>query len=173
MKKLECIISELITENKIIAVHMETESLSYPVPVLLEERIFAERFFIFDNHSNYEKTRPYAAVTIDSDTGKLVSYENCTVCDFAKEAKIPLGTVIDYSIPGKLSFKESLKKKKEFSEVYNKIREISFAENLDENQINMIKKYKELHREIINEQIYKFYYFLSPGFYEWIDKVTE
>lgn len=167
MRKIEEIMMNLVKNNMIVAAHMELEAVSYPVPGKINDCII-ERFFLFSNQPTAIKGRPYAWFSIDSETGKLLQYCNCKVQDFAEELNTPLNQKIDYSAPMKGNNKELMAAKREFTSVYEQIREFAFLSLLEDAQKKLLSRYKELQDQLISPDAYSYYLLLSKEFYTWM-----
>ncbi len=168
MKKLEEIINGIVRGNNLAAVRLDQESLSYPVAGQNNGKK-ADCYFVFSNHPNARKGRPYAWLHIDSETGGLMQFAHCSVWDFAERLQVPLEQEIDYSAPMEGTHREIIEAKVKFSRLYGEIREFAFSDALDERQKEKVMQYQELQAQVIGEELLAYYKCLSPQFYSWIE----
>ena len=159
MKRIEEMMASVVKNNYLVIANLELDAFSYPIPGKNGERT-VERFFLYSNQPKTIKSRPYAWLVIDSETGGIVQFSRCECIDFAQNLQMPMEQQIDYSAPLKGSHKELRDKQLEFNSVYVRIREFAFSTTVDEGQ-----------REALLQYVMPFYQLLSPDFYEWMNTV--
>ena len=168
MKELKEIVSEFVQNKKGTVLNPALEALSNPVCGCTNGNI-VDRFFIYSNQPNVCRTRPYAWLELDSETGKIMKYLSCEADDFAKELGVPMGTMLNYQIPEKMNVKEMLANSKRLMELYEKMRLFVFAERLETEQVLLLSEYIALQKKLVNPELMAFYRQLSPEFYDWAD----
>ena len=170
MKPLNEIFDRILRDDNLICLTMENDALSYPIPGKIGGLI-VERFFLYPNHSQPLKTRPYAWLSVDAQCGDILQYARCEADDFAASLQVPLETELDYSAAVEASFRKILSKRQEYDKVYQTIREFAFHDSLTAEQIASLTRYILLQSELFREPLLRFYRALSPEFYEWVAKL--
>ena len=105
---------------------------------------------------------------VDVDTGHLLSYISCELSDFAKDIGIPLYREIDYTAPMKGDYQDIRKTRERFSDVYDEIRQFAFQAELNNEQKTFVNEYLKLQKQLLGEDLQKFYQMLSPEFDHWM-----
>ncbi len=165
MKTVIEITNKLMKEVKFL--DWKTNALSFFIP---EKRgdIILENAFIYSSSPQAEKTRPYARISIVSEYGKLVSYQNCYLYDFTDTQKHPFEKKINYHVPVALTAKEQMSMIQKFSELYDRLREFVFLPEISKDEEEIIKEYSDLFTKVIPKDLYGYYYALSPEFFCWM-----
>lgn len=169
MKTLEELYKVMVCDRCVVAVQTELESLSYPVPGVINGAL-VERFFLFPNHPAALKQRPYAWLTVSSETGRLLQFAHCSVQDFAAPLQAPLTDQIDYSAPAEGGYRKLLALKRAFSEQYEMVRTFAFAGALTPEQREQLSQYRQLQDQVISPGAMEYYRMLSPEFYAWMEE---
>lgn len=170
MMRLEDIQNKTVKNNNLIVAQLEVEALSYPVAGMENGRL-AERYFLFPNRPGVKKRRPYAWLSVEAETGRVLQFTHCLLRDFAEDMHVSLDEEIDYGAPMSGSYRKILEAKLEFSSLYEEIRAFVFSDTPDEGQKEKVIRYQELQNQLINKQLLAYYRRLSPEFYQWIEKV--
>lgn len=170
MKKLEDIMMSLVKNNDLTVANLELDAFSYPVPGR-KGKIMVEHMFLYPNQPKTVKPRPYAWITVDSETGELLLFHRCIYTDFAENLQIPIGQQVNYAIPVEGSRKEIRQKQNTFTSIYAQVREFAFSDVVSDSKKELLCQYKELQEQLINKEILPFYRSLSPEFYQWMETV--
>lgn len=170
MKKLEDIMTSLVKNNDLTVANLELDAFSYPVPGRNGGKM-VEHIFLYPNQPKTVKPRPYAWITVDSETGELLLFQRCTYMDFAQNLQIPIGQQVNYAIPAEYSHKEVRQKQRAFTSVYAQIREFAFSDAVNDSKKELLRQYQELQEQLINPETLPFYRSLSPEFYQWMETV--
>lgn len=170
MKSLNEITEELFKDGQMCMVNLEIDALSYPV-ISKINNLTVEKYFIFSNQPKPVKERPYAWIIVDTQTGKLLSYNSCTLNDFAQSTGIVMNENIDYSVPAGGSFREILMLKQRFCNLYDKVRLFAFKDQLNKEEMETLKEYYNLHKKMFSTNVNILYRALSPDFYMWIENI--
>lgn len=171
MKELNDIVSGFIQNKKGAVLNPALETLSSPVCGQTNGKP-VDRFFLYSNQPNTSRTRPYAWLEMDSETGKVLKYLSCEAEDFASELKVPLGTMMNYQIPQKMGVKELLANAKHLTELYEKVRLFAFSNCLNKEQIRLLTEYLMLQKRLVSSELLDYYHQLSPEFYSWADSMV-
>lgn len=172
MKELKELMDGLFQDGQLTVAKAGPTALSCPVPVLVNG-VLAERFFLCANLPRAVRRRPYGWITVDSEQGRLLQFSHCSVDDFASELNIPLENEIDYSAPKKAPVRELMQSNRKLGELYGKIREFAFLEEVSKEDQELLNQYKELISQLWGEDIRRFYEALSPEFFSWLSRQTD
>ncbi len=170
MKTLDEMMEVLTGGGHITAANLEESALSSPVPGKADG-VLVERFFLSGNQPSAVRRRPHAWLEVDMETGQLLRYVHCAVQDFAAALNVPLAGTLDYSAPAGGSYRELLRKKREFARLYGEIRGFAFSEAPDPGQREKVRQYVEMQNQVISPQALVYYQALSPEFFRWLDAV--
>ena len=166
MKELKEIMNHFIRNKKAAIINPAFEAVSNPVCGMTNNRQ-VDRFFLYSSQPNISRTRPYAWIELDSETGKIMKYLSCEADDFAKALNIPYNTMINYQLPEKLSVKDLLTKTSHLQELYEAIRTFAFQSTLNVEEKKLLREYLEIQKILTPTELTDFYYQLSPEFYSW------
>lgn len=169
MKKIEEILTSIVKNNDLVTANLELDAFSYPVPGRVGDSA-VERFFLYPNQPKTLKSRPYAWIVADAETGRVLFFGRCEYRDFAAELQMPMDQQVDYGAQVQCSYKDLRNMQRKFAEIYADIREFAFSTMLDNKQREILHQYMELQAQLIKPEVMQFYQMLSPEFYEWMEK---
>ncbi len=169
MKTCSEIVNKLMKEIKFF--DWKTNALSFFIPEKIGD-VILENAFVYTSNPHTEKTRPYARISVISEYGQLVSFQNCYLYDFIDTQKYPFEKKINYHVPVALTVKEQMSMIQKFSEVYGKLREFAFHSEISKEEETIIKEYSVLFTKIIPKDLYVYYYALSPQFFCWMKQCS-
>lgn len=164
MAKYAVIFPEL--KKKLAYLFGEGVSLSYPLP----DRIGGIRvdcFFLYYSGLKPLRTRPFGRLIVESESGRILRFEDCRVSDFVDTEAHPLKGTIDYSLPVQISVKDLMVHQSLMAKLYEVVRERAFAEELTEKEKEIFVKYAMLMEKLTPKDLVPYYLAIGKNFYEW------
>lgn len=119
------------------------------------------------------RTRPYASVLIESETGTLLEYRNAYISDFADSQNCPMSMKIDFSVPYAKTAAEQGALVARVEELYETVRELAWKEELTEDEIKAVREYWDCFQKAVPKDLLVFYKALAADFWKWIEKVCD
>lgn len=149
----------------------ENAMLGAWMPSMLNDRLVESAFlYTTSNVLDGKMARPFAWLTVDSQSGSVVRFEYCSNCDFMDTGKYPL----DMKIPAvKTPLQQRMEAGKKFKEAYVNCRDFFFApvSELTEEQVSSLKELKQCMNDALRPELKEFYDILGNTFFEWLEEV--
>lgn len=143
-------------------------SMSFFVPAKKGGYILDAAFLYGMGDFSPVRTRPFASVLIEPDTGTMVEYCNACIRDFVDSGQYPMWKKIDYTVPYAKSAREQGGLVNEVNELYKSIREFPWKDNLNEDEKTKADRYRSCFYKAVPKALLPFYQGLSPEFFRWL-----
>jgi len=141
-------------------------SLSYPMPDVLRG-LRVERFFLYPTGSRLMRSRPFGILTVEMESGRLVSYRDCRIEDFMDTEKFPFQEIC-YELPEKVSVRQFKETQNRIHSLYESVREFAFGENLTDDQKALLTEYWQLLLRSVPVSLQPYYQEMGKAFYTWL-----
>lgn len=141
-------------------------SLSYPIPDITHA-IRVERYFLYPAGNTLTRSRPFGTVTVEMETGRLLSFQDCRIQDFMDPEKYPFDQKISYELPRKIGIRQLKTEQSLINKLYESVRCFAFEENLTEEQKELLRKYWALFLSSVPTSLLPYYQKLGKNFYRW------
>ncbi|MCR5783257.1 MAG: hypothetical protein K6G90_11060 [Clostridia bacterium] len=140
------------------------------IPYKPGEYLF-ERAFLYNlgDYNTNSLTRPFASVTVFSETCELLEYKDVVISDFADTEKWPLDISLDASVPVAETAVEQGNLIAELHDFYDEMIPFVFEPVSTAEQKNIIIKWFDLFKKTIPDSLKPFYEALSPDFFCWVN----
>ncbi|MCD7884172.1 MAG: hypothetical protein LUI87_10800 [Lachnospiraceae bacterium] len=165
------LISERLKKAGVFPLNNRT-ILSAWMPSVLNGRLVESAFlYTAPNSPNGKMPRPFAWLTVDSQTGSVVRFEYCAVCDFMDTEKYPMDMKIEISV---VPLKQRMAAGKKFKACYEGCRDIFFtpADKLTPEQNADLKELKQSMSGALRRELMDFYRVLGKTFFEWLEQTV-
>lgn len=141
---------------------------SYPVAVRRKDKFF-DGFFVYNGTvKNGMGKRPFGWVLLSMLDDSVSLASECEAIDFISTTQYPLDGEVSMKLPDSTAPGKIKRLRSELYEVYARIREFAFEENLSRDQVADIVRYKDLFMQLCHKGLYPFYHALSPAFFHWL-----
>ncbi len=145
-------------------------AVSYFVPVVINKAL-ADVAFLYPLAATTEKTRPFAKVMFEHNTGNLIGYSNAFINDFMDSEKYPITTKINYALSSDISVVELNNLMKQVNSEYDEICRTVFKKDISEEEKEKIRGYKAAFYASVPEALMPYYEALSPEFFNRLSNI--
>lgn len=162
-KNLEALRNRMLMSLKSAAGTNFGVSFLFPV---LKNVITVDAAFLYTVGTNSaRRTRPFAMIVIDPQTGSLLKYQNAYFEDFMNPEEYPMNLQVDYSVPSAQTAKEQGALIKKVNELYEGVRGIAWKDAYTKEEEKLFAEYKESFYKAVPVGLLPFYEALSPEFF--------
>ena len=155
-------------QGKAAALFGDNVVLSYPVPVR-EKELLTERYLLMRMSFSTERTRPFALLTVDAKSGRILALEDAWYRDFICTDDYPFDKKISYAFPKETTPAVIKKLSREFPALYQTVRELAFRQELSEEEKKTVQAYRNVMMTLIPEGVLPFYKAVGAEFFAWLD----
>lgn len=139
------------------------------MPARMDGRLM-ESAFVYSGKPDREGQvkRPYAWLTVDSATGRIVRYVYCALEDFIDTRRYPLETKV--CLAGNQPSPRRSAEGKAFWEAYQAIRSFALMtpSDLSGEQRSAVQKLEAAMAEALLPALLPYYHALAPDFFQWV-----
>lgn len=146
-------------------------AMSFYMPVIKAGHRLDAAFLYEMGDFTTMRTRPYASVLIEPETGTLLEYRNAYISDFVGTQNCPMSQKIDYSVPYAKTATEQGALVARVEELYKIVRELAWKEELTEYEKKTVREYWDCFQKAVPKDLVVFYKALAAAFWEWIEKI--
>lgn len=144
----------------------EQVCLSYPMPNVTHG-VWVERYFLYPAGNTLNRSRPFGLLTVERDTGRMLSFQDCRLSDFMDTEKYSFDQKISYEFPRKIGVKQLKEEQGLINKLYESVRCFAFEESLTDEQRELLSKYWALLLSSIPAALQPYYQKMGESFFRW------
>lgn len=141
-------------------------NLSYPMPDITHA-IRVERYFLYPAGNTLTRSRPFGILTVEMESGQLLSFQDCRIKDFMETEKHPFDQNISYELPRRIGTKQFKVEQSLINKLYESVRGFAFEEKLTDEQKELLSKYWVLLLRSVPSSLQPYYQKMGKNFYRW------
>ena len=143
-------------------------SLSYPLPDLQAGRK-TDRFFLYQKgFRSPEGPRPFAMLTLDHDTGEVLSYTDARLQDFMGDGFGPWNKPISYALDPSITIQDLKMEQTMLRKLYEGVRRFAFQDTLTDEEKEILRKFVFLMEHAGPNSLQPYYRAIGENFYRWV-----
>lgn len=142
-------------------------AMSFLVPVKKGELILNAAFLYPTGSFSPIRTRPFASILLEPQSGAMLEYRNAYISDFADSEHYPMTMKLDYSVPARTAAEQRALLEK-LDGLYPSVRKLPWKDDWADGERAAAAEYRQSFFKAVPETLLPFYKALSPEFYAWL-----
>lgn len=142
-------------------------AMSFLVPVKKGEMILNAAFLYPTGSFSPTRTRPFASILLEPQSGAMLEYRSAYISDFADSERCPMTMKLDYSVPARTAAEQRALLEK-LDGLYPSVRKLPWKDGWTDGEKTAAAEYRQTFFKAVPETLLPFYEALSPEFYVWL-----
>lgn len=142
-------------------------AMSISVPVKKGKHILNAVFLYPTGSFSPVRTRPFASILLEPESGAMLEYRSSFISDFADRERFPMTTKLDYSVSVGTAV-EQRELLETLERLYPTVRELPWKDGRTVEEQESASQYRKCFFKAVPEALLPFYEALSPEFYAWL-----